>query len=907
MSSPPQLRSRLRAGRRLRYSWVALYLLLLIASHAVQRVRSDADSPDPRSRFVELPEMTGAGPLTPARAMRVAYLEWPASGAPDTAGVPVLLLHGSPGSASNFDELGPLLAARGRRVIAVDLPGFGDSTRDVRDYSILAHARGVLALMDALGLPRAHVLGWSQGGGVAIHMADLAPQRVASLALLGSIGAQETEGSGSYAFEHAKYAVGYAALVVAPKLVPHFGLLGDQRAARSFIRNFWDTDQRPLASIMARLRVPTLILHGRSDFLVPAWAAEEHHRLIPSSALVMLDATHFIPFLDDECRAAGEHLALFFARHDDPAALARRQVADLAPADRPIFGGVGRWVARQLDLLPWWVLIALVAVAFVVHAPLTVIAVGLLVGELRLDFGVGYAGILLGGVVHAAGHVALGRFLGERARRLPVLGRRLPAVSRIDWDRRLQRPWRTAMLARFIPEMTAAGLLACGMARRCTRTYLAATFVALCLWSALILVCIPMVGPVALDLFAPFLGPLALVPATLLLLVVLRALTFVCTWTGRQRIKATLARIVRREYWPAWLFYLPLLPRLLRLSVRHRGALVFTCCNPGIEAGGGVIGESKHKILAALGGAGARVLPAVLVERGPSPERRAAAALEALRRRPELGGLPVILKPDSGFRGYSLRLARSERDVREYFESMPRDVIVQKYHPGPHECGVFWARRPERDGQDSLPGAAGGGRVGFIFSITRKTFPFVTGDGGRTLEELILADARFRCQAPVFFERFRHDRSRVLGPGEAVRLAVAGNHCQGTRFADGSDLITPALEDAIDAIARDFRSPAGAALDFGRFDLRYESDEALRRGEGFGIVELNGTLAESTNLYDPDRSLRWAYSVLFRQWDLAYELGAQRRREGAEPLTWRELVRSWRAHYRERPGSAVSD
>jgi hypothetical protein len=153
----------------------------------------------------------------------------------------------------------------------------------------------------------------------------------------------------------------------------------------------------------------------------------------------------------------------------------------------------------------------------------------------------------------------------------------------------------------------------------------------------------------------------------------------------------------------------------------------------------------------------------------------------------------------------------------------------------------------------------------------------------------------------------------VLAAGERVRLAESGNHCQGTLFRDGSDLITPALEDAIDRIARGYQpaasgaTRAGAQLDIGRFDVRYESDEALRRGEGFSIIEFNGTAGESTNIYDPERSIFWMYRVLAGQWRLMYELGAARRREGAKPLSLLEILRGTRAYNRERTGSALAD
>ena len=77
---------------------------------------------------------------------------------------PILLLHGSPGSAGNFNQIAPHLAAAGRQVFAIDLPGFGNSEPWVPSYSILAHAHAALAALDVLGIQRVHLGTWSMGG-----------------------------------------------------------------------------------------------------------------------------------------------------------------------------------------------------------------------------------------------------------------------------------------------------------------------------------------------------------------------------------------------------------------------------------------------------------------------------------------------------------------------------------------------------------------------------------------------------------------------------------------------------------------------------------------------------------------------------------------------------------------------
>lgn len=94
----------------------------------------------------------------------------------------VLLLHQTPRSVDEFRELLPLLATR-NRVVAMDMPGFGQSVKLPVPQRIEDYAAGASALLDALRVPRATVLGHHTGGAVAIELAARSPARVAALVL----------------------------------------------------------------------------------------------------------------------------------------------------------------------------------------------------------------------------------------------------------------------------------------------------------------------------------------------------------------------------------------------------------------------------------------------------------------------------------------------------------------------------------------------------------------------------------------------------------------------------------------------------------------------------------------------------------------------------------------------------
>lgn len=137
-----------------------------------------------------------------------------------------------------------------------------------------------------------------------------------------------------------------------------------------------------------------------------------------------------------------------------------------------------------------------------------------------------------------------------------------------------------------------------------------------------------------------------------------------------------------------------------------------------------------------------------------------------------------------------------------YLDATPKPVIAQAYDPGPHECGVFYMRPPKA-------------KQSFIFAMTHKTFPMLTGDGTHTVEQLIWRHPRYRMQANVFIQRHHSKRLTVLNKNETLALTIAGNHCKGTIFTDGKLLNTPELTAAINTITRTYDD-----FDFGHFDVR---------------------------------------------------------------------------------------
>lgn len=349
------------------------------------------------------------------------------------------------------------------------------------------------------------------------------------------------------------------------------------------------------------------------------------------------------------------------------------------------------------------------------------------------------------------------------------------------------------------------------------------------------------------------------------------------------RLIASISRIWRWEFWPTWLAYTPLALWIGLLALRHRSLTLPTAANPA-QPHGGFVGESKAEILSNL--PDEWVQPCVLIECGDLAGRQ--ASFEAIMSRAGWD-YPVILKPNEGQRGAGLKLARTKDDALDYLRGASQAILVQQYHPGPYEAGLFYYRMP-------------GEPQGRLFSITDKRFPSVLGDGQATLETLILRDRRLRMQHRVFRDRFGGRLREIPPAGERVTLAVSGNHCQGTMFTDGEPLRDPRLERRLDAIAQHYDG-----FYFGRFDVRYSDVEAFRAGREMRIVELNGVTSESSNVYDPTYGVWRAYRTLCAQWSIAFRIGAANRRAGHPLSSLRELWRATREHYRERSVSTLAD
>jgi pimeloyl-ACP methyl ester carboxylesterase len=257
------------------------------------------------------------------RAGDIAYRE-AIPGEPREA-FPVLCIHGYPESSAMWRDLLPPLAASGRRAIAPDMPGYGNSPY-LREGTWEHHIEAVEDLRSALGLERVTLVVHDWGGLIGMRWACDHPDAVGALVISntgffpdgrwhGMAKILRTEGEGERALE-AIDRDGLAAMLRSTgaqfddgTLDEYWQAFSTEERRRGQLELYRSGDMEklePYEGKLAALGVPTLILWGEKDDFAPVGGAHRFHKQIPGSELVLIpDAGHFA-FEDDPERCAQE-------------------------------------------------------------------------------------------------------------------------------------------------------------------------------------------------------------------------------------------------------------------------------------------------------------------------------------------------------------------------------------------------------------------------------------------------------------------------------------------------------------------------------------------------------------------------------------------------------------------------
>jgi pimeloyl-ACP methyl ester carboxylesterase len=270
--------------------------------------------------------MSGTARRTTLHGQELSYLD---SG----TGPAVLFIHGLLGSHRNWAHLVDALDTR-HRVVASDLIGHGASAKPMGDYSLGAHAATLRDLLDHLGIARVTLVGHSLGGGIAMQFCYLFPDRVERLVLVssGGLGRSVSPLLRSATLPGADWVLALAAsgwvrnraeavggtlrrLGVRPSADLTegwlgFSSLGEAETRRAFLataravidpggQTVTAHDHLPMA-----IAVPTLVVWGTRDRMIPAWHATTAQQAIAGSRVELFEGAGHFPHLEQPERFA---------------------------------------------------------------------------------------------------------------------------------------------------------------------------------------------------------------------------------------------------------------------------------------------------------------------------------------------------------------------------------------------------------------------------------------------------------------------------------------------------------------------------------------------------------------------------------------------------------------------------
>jgi pimeloyl-ACP methyl ester carboxylesterase len=247
------------------------------------------------------------------------------------SGPALVLIHGIGDNSETWLDVIPALA-QNHLVIAPDLLGHGQSDKPRADYSIAGYTNGVRDLLGVLGIPRATLIGHSLGGGVAMQFAYQYPERTERIVLVGSGGSGPEVSAvlrlltlpGSQALLHLlrlPWSRWQASLTVsllraldtalgqdAPDLLRIVDALPDATSRTAFVRTLrgvadWRGQVITMLDRCYLARgMPTMLLWGSRDAVIPVSHAYRAHEAMPGSQLEIFDGAGHFPFHTDPGR-----------------------------------------------------------------------------------------------------------------------------------------------------------------------------------------------------------------------------------------------------------------------------------------------------------------------------------------------------------------------------------------------------------------------------------------------------------------------------------------------------------------------------------------------------------------------------------------------------------------------------
>jgi hypothetical protein len=306
------------------------------------------------------------------------------------------------------------------------------------------------------------------------------------------------------------------------------------------------------------------------------------------------------------------------------------------------------------------------------------------------------------------------------------------------------------------------------------------------------------------------------------------------------------------ELWPFEFRYFLIIPVWIWYCIRSGSLWFFSSSNPTITFGG-FEGEGKKEMY--------ELLPAYAYPKtiyvNPGDD-----FIKVKQRIQEAGfTFPFVVKPDVGMKGLLFRKLDDEKALEAYHKKIPMEYIVQDLVDYPLEVSVFYYRYPDQ-------------KKGVITGFIQKDLMDVTGDGNSSLWQLINEHPKAKHRLEEMRIKHAENLETVVPQGERYILTYAANLNRGAKFTNLKHLIDEDLLNVFDALSHPTH------FYYGRYDIKCQSIEDLKKGKNFSILEFNGSGAEPNHVYNAGYSLFQANREFVSHWKVLYEISRYNHKNG---------------------------
>ncbi|OYU94319.1 MAG: hypothetical protein CFE21_16235 [Bacteroidetes bacterium B1(2017)] len=304
-------------------------------------------------------------------------------------------------------------------------------------------------------------------------------------------------------------------------------------------------------------------------------------------------------------------------------------------------------------------------------------------------------------------------------------------------------------------------------------------------------------------------------------------------------MKLLFIKIFRFEFWPWKVFYFPLLPYYLYLSLKSRSLTFPSIVNTSLR-NGGFFDENKQEILTKIP---EDFLPKSIYVQPNTVFFEVLKKIEVKNI-----GFPLIAKPLNDQRGKDVSIISRETELLQYFQKIGKDFVIQEFINYPIELAILYSRLPNEP-------------KGVVSSITFKEFLTVCGNGKDDIETILRKNPRAEMIWVDLQKNTKTDWKKILIKDETQVIEKIGNHCRGTIFRNATEIDKAKTAEVMDKILKEFEG-----FNYGRFDLKVKSIADLYEGTNIKVLELNGVNADAAHIFDPNYNLLKAYKDVAWHW-----------------------------------------